>query len=55
MLFTFNPSSGKSVDKDLPFGQNLPYDVEQTILLPHHGKQFSLYKAFRLRYHFIKN
>ena len=39
ILFTFNPSTGKSVDKDFPLGVKLPYNVLQTLMLAHHGER----------------
>jgi hypothetical protein len=38
VVFTFNPSTGKSVDPDMPHGTTLPYDILQTMLLSYHGK-----------------
>ena len=38
VVFTFNPSTGKSIDPDTPHGVTLPYNILQTMLLPYHGK-----------------
>lgn len=38
VLFTFNPSTGQSIDPRKPHGERLPYNIHQAMLLPYHGK-----------------
>ena len=38
IIFTFNPSTGKSINSEMPHGVLLSYNILQTILLPYHGK-----------------
>ena len=45
VVFTFNPSTGKSIDPDMPHGETLPYNILQTMLLPYHGKYVKIFKG----------
>ena len=38
VLFTFNPSTGKSIDPETPSGVTLPFNTIQVMLLPYQGK-----------------
>ncbi|XP_028413058.1 ER membrane protein complex subunit 1-like [Dendronephthya gigantea] len=41
VMFTFNPSTGQSIDPRTPHGERLPYNIHQTMLLPYHDDKFS--------------
>lgn len=39
VLFTFNPSTGKSIDPETPNAVTLPFNIMQAMLLPYQGKR----------------
>lgn len=51
VLFTFNPSTGKSIDPETPNGVTLPFNIIQAMLLPYQGKSpvYVLYKSYTLK------